>query len=149
MSPGPVDRREFLAAGGGGLLLCTLGGQQILSNREADIADLNSKLEVPPKVAAARSQSTAAQPEPVLAAARANGTRREYWIKAVQRRWNIVPKGRDQMLGKKVKGPTKFKAFAYRAYTQNFETPIGGATIPGPLIDARSATRSSSTSRTR
>jgi len=44
------DRRQFLAAGGGGLLLCTLGGQQIYSDREADVSALASDLEVPPRV---------------------------------------------------------------------------------------------------
>ena len=129
----PVDRRRFFAAGGGGLLLCTLGGRQIRTDQQADVEALASGLEVPPKVRAARGQ--AAAPTTVLAA-NGGGRRREYWIKAEQRRWNIVPKGRDQMLGKKVKGKTKFTAFGYRAYTQGFAAPIGKATVPGPLIDA-------------
>jgi manganese oxidase len=136
MGVGPVDRRQFLAAGGSGLVLCTLGGQQIRSDREADVEGLSRQVEVPPKVRAARAEGAqGAAPATVLAAAPA-GNRREYWIRAEQRRWNIVPDGRDQMLGKKVRGKTKFNAFGYRAYTQDFATPIGKATVPGPLIEA-------------
>ena len=50
--------------------------------------------------------------------------------------WNIVPNGRDQMMDRKVKGKTKFSAYAYRQYTANFAAPIGPAQIPGPMIEA-------------
>ena len=64
------------------------------------------------------------------------GASREYWIQAEQVKWNIVPAGRDQMMGKQVKGKTKFTAYAYRAYSQDFAAPLGPATVPGPLIEA-------------
>jgi len=134
MAGPPVDRRQFLAAGGGGLLLCTLGGQQIRNDREADVEELAREIEVPPKVRAASASGAASAAPAVFTAS--GGKRREYWIKAEQRRWNIVPKGRDQMLGKKIKGKTKFNAFGYRAYTPGFASPIGKAKIPGPLIEA-------------
>jgi len=133
------DRRQFLAAGGGGLLLCTLGGQQIYSDREADVSALASDLEVPPKVAAAqRSGATpvSGESEAVLAAARADGSRREYWIKAEQVKWNALPRQRDGMTNKKVKTKGKFQAYAYRGYTQGFAQPIAKASIPGPVIEA-------------
>jgi FtsP/CotA-like multicopper oxidase with cupredoxin domain len=133
MAGPPVDRRQFLAAGGGGLLLCTLGGQQIRNDREADVESLAREIEVPPKVRAASASGAGSAPAVFTAS---GGKRREYWIKAEQRRWNIVPKGRDQMLGKKVKGKTKFTAFGYRAYTPGFASPVGKAKIPGPLIEA-------------
>jgi len=138
MSGPPVDRRQFLAAGGSGLLLCTLGGQQIRSDQEADITALNREIEVPPKVRkrAGAAPAGGAAASPTLAANRASGKRREYWIRAEERNWNIVPKGRDQMLGKKVKGKTKFRAFCYRPYTQGFAAPITNAKVPGPLIEA-------------
>ncbi len=134
MAGPPVDRRQFLAAGGGGLLLCTLGGQQIRNDREADVESLSREIEVPPKVRAASAAGAASAAPAVFTAS--GGKRREYWIKAEQRRWNIVPSGRDQMLSKKVKGKTKFTAFGYRAYTPGFASPIGKAKIPGPLIEA-------------
>ena len=40
------------------------------------------------------------------------------------------------MMGKQVKGKTKFTAYAYRAYSPNFAAPLGPATVPGPLIEA-------------
>ncbi len=50
-------------------------------------------------------------------------------------KWNIVPKGRDQMMDQKVKGKTKFTAYAYRAYSEGFAEPLGPATVPGPLLE--------------
>ena len=135
MSVGPpLDRRQFLAAGGSGLLLCTLGGQQIRSDQQADVEALAREVEVPPKVAAAQRAAAPATASTLLTAA--GGTRREYWIRAEERRWNIVPSGRDQMLQQKVRGKTSFNAFGYRPYTQDFGTPISKAKIPGPLIEA-------------
>lgn len=134
MNP-PLDRRQFLAAGGGGLLLCTIGGQKVFADREADVEGLSREIEVPPKVREAEAAGAAtAAAETVLTAN--GGKRREYWIRAESKRWNIVPKGRDQLLGKKVKGKTKFNAYAYRAYTPGFKAPLGPATIPGPLLEA-------------
>jgi FtsP/CotA-like multicopper oxidase with cupredoxin domain len=132
----PLDRRDFLAAGGGGLLLCTLGGQKVFTDREADVASLSQEIEVPPKVRAANGSGAATTASGTAVLAANGGARREYWIRAESRRWNIVPRGRDQMLGKKVRGKTKFTAYGYRAYTQDFATPIGKATVPGPLIEA-------------
>ena len=40
------------------------------------------------------------------------------------------------MMDKKIKGKTKFTAYAYRAYSPGFAAPLGPATIPGPLIEA-------------
>jgi FtsP/CotA-like multicopper oxidase with cupredoxin domain len=134
MSGGPpLDRRRFLAAGGSGLLLCTLGGQQIRSDRKADVEALTRELEVPPKVAAAQRAAAPATASTVLTAG--GGSRREYWIRAEERRWNIVP-GRDQMLQQKVRGKSTFTAYGYRPYTQDFATPITKTKVPGPLIEA-------------
>lgn len=127
-------RRE-LFAGGGGLFLCTLAGQQVLRDRGADVEKLASEVPVPPKVkAAAAAGGATAAAQPVLA--RADGARREYWIRAERVRWNAVPSGRDGMMDEKVEGKTKFTAYAYRAYSPGFAEPLGPATIPGPLIEA-------------
>ena len=40
------------------------------------------------------------------------------------------------MMDKKVKGKTKFTAYAYRPYSAGFAAPIGPPTIPGPVIEA-------------
>jgi FtsP/CotA-like multicopper oxidase with cupredoxin domain len=132
MSPDPFGRRELLA-GTGGLFLCTLAGQKVFSGETADVERLASEVPVPPKVAAA--ERAGAAPETTLAVNRV-GARREYWIQAEPVKWNIVPTGRDAMMDRKVKGKTKFAAYAYRAYTAGFAAPLGPATIPGPLIEA-------------
>ncbi len=69
MSPGPVDRREFLA-GTGGLFLCTLAGHKVFLNKGADTEKLASGLKVPPRVAAAdaEAQRGRAEGRTVLAA---------------------------------------------------------------------------------
>ena len=47
-----------------------------------------------------------------------------------------MPTGRDEMMDKKVKGDTQFKAYTYRAYSPNFAEPLERGKIPGPLIEA-------------
>jgi manganese oxidase len=128
----PLGRREFFA-GAGGLFLCTLAGQRVLADRGADVEKLAADVPVPPKVVAAESGQA---PAVRTMLAQSTGARREYWIRAEPVRWDIVPSGRDQMMDKRIKGKTTFTAYAYRAYTPNFEAPLGPATIPGPLIEA-------------
>ncbi len=126
-----MDRKSFLGVAGGALL-CTIGGKQYKVDSETDLAELSSKVAVPPKVAAAKN-------DPPLSKADIVGTRKEYWIQAEPVAWNPVPKHRDQMLGtsiKKTVGKTKIQAMAYRQYDANFSKPLGPATIPGPLLDA-------------
>jgi FtsP/CotA-like multicopper oxidase with cupredoxin domain len=134
MNREPFGRRE-LFAGTGGVFLCTLAGQKIFAGEKADVEQLASEVPVPPKVKAAERAGTTTSSSPTLVA-NAGGARREYWIQAEPVRWNIVPTGRDGMMDKKVKGKTKFTAYAYRAYSPGFAAPLGPATIPGPLIEA-------------
>ena len=132
MSPDPFGRRELLA-GTGGLFICTLAGQKVFSDRKADVEGLANEVPVPPKVAAAERAGTTSQ---TVLASNPVGTRREYWIQAEPVKWNIVPKGRDAMMDRKVKGKTKFVPYAYRPYSAGFAAPLGPATVPGPLIEA-------------
>jgi FtsP/CotA-like multicopper oxidase with cupredoxin domain len=138
MSPGPVDRREFLA-GTGGLFFCTLAGHKLFLDKGANAEKLASGVKVPPKVAAAEAAGSSAAPaRSVLAADTTTSPAnvREYWIRAEYAKWNIVPSGRDAMMDQKVRGKTRFTAYAYRQYTPNFASPMGPATIPGPMIEA-------------
>jgi hypothetical protein len=48
----PVDRRQFLAVGGGAFI-CTLAGQRIPSDEPADLPKLARGVKTPPKVATA------------------------------------------------------------------------------------------------
>ena len=130
---GSFDRRE-LFAGGGGMLICTLAGQKVLKGEPADVDTLAGEVAVPPKVAAANAGETTLVSAPETLA-RVDGAVREYWIRAEKVRWNIVPTGRDGMMDEKVKGKTKFDAYAYRAYTPGFAEPLGPASIPGPMLE--------------
>jgi FtsP/CotA-like multicopper oxidase with cupredoxin domain len=131
MGPGELDRRHFLA-GAGGVFFCTLAGHRLALDQPADLPKLASSVAVPPKVVAADASNA---PTPLGADAAANADV-EYWIRAEQVSWDIVPTGRDEMMNEPVKGKTKFKAYAYRRYEPNFTKPAGRPRIPGPVIQA-------------
>jgi FtsP/CotA-like multicopper oxidase with cupredoxin domain len=133
--PDPIDRRSFLGLGGAAFI-CTLAGHRVLADQgQVDIEGLASKVDVPPRVAAASSNGDAPATAS-LAALTSSAQTREYWIAAEQRRWNIVPTHRDQMMAEPVKGHTTFNAYGYRLYSPGFKSPLGPATVPGPLIEA-------------
>ena len=134
MTHPPIGRRAFVAEAAGGLLLCTLAGKKFSLDEEVPVEALNEGLDVPPKVAAARANGGVV-PGGQTVLAKAASTN-EYWIKAEQMKWDIVPKGRDQMMGVDIKVKTTFKAWGYRAYSADFEQPLGPATVPGPLLEA-------------
>jgi len=135
MSFDPIDRRSFLGVASGALL-CTIGGQKVYNDQEADVEQLAKGVTVPPKVKAAQKNPG------LIKAAALTGNRVEYWIAAEPIRWDIIPPNqygqkRDQMLNQRIrKGRTTFGAYVYRAYTANFGAPIGEATMPGPTIEA-------------
>jgi FtsP/CotA-like multicopper oxidase with cupredoxin domain len=131
----PIDRRSFLGLSGA-TFICTLAGQKVLADQgQIDVDQLAGQVEVPPRVAAAQG-GNGSSPAAASASAAVGGRTREYWIAAEQRRWNIVPTHRDEMMAKKVKGRTTFNAYGYRPYTAGFESPLAPATVPGPLIEA-------------
>ncbi len=134
MDFGQYDRREFLA-GGGAVFFCTLLGHNLNTAKPANVEALARNAPVPPKVAAAQGPADTqfVSTTTTTAAARAQ---RQYWISAEERGWNIVPTGRDEMMDKKVKGDTRFKAYTYRAYSPGFREPLKRGKIPGPLIEA-------------
>lgn len=124
----PHGRRDFLGASAG-LLICTLAGEKVFTGEEADLQKLSGKVEVPPKVAAARETGNRTIGEPGA------GDVREYWIKAEPVSWNIVPTGRDEMMDRKVTGKRRFTAWAYRPYTRDFAAPIPHDQLQGPLLE--------------
>jgi len=129
----PMDRRNFLGVAGG-VLVCTIGGQQFRIDSKSDLKKANAAFPVPPKVAASKN-------DPGVSKAAITGARREYWIAAETRRWNVVPGKTDEMMNKPLKksvtGGTTVDAYAYRPYSANFAQPLGPATVPGPLIEAK------------
>jgi manganese oxidase len=136
-----MDRRGFLALGGG-TLFCTLAGQKIVAPDKGaiDVDSYAKDVPVPPKVAAAEAAhgadpTASASASTELAAFTVSGPARENWITAEPVEWDIVPTGRDQMMNMPIKGKTKFKAWAYRAWTPHFKKPLGPAKVPGPLLE--------------
>src|SRR5262245_48703324 len=135
MAPEPLDRRGFLALSGGALI-CTLAGQEVATDDgKIDVEGLSRQVKVPPKVATAEWRGSDLGTRRAIALAGA-GNVREYWIAAEPVEWNVVPTHRDQMMAEKVKGTTRFGAYGYRPYSEGFKTPLGKATVPGPLIEA-------------
>lgn len=69
---------------------------------------------------------------------------REYWIKAVNVRWDVAPNGRDPVTGRIVPPSERvFTAVVYRRYTRDWRRPWPNTSrsgdndgIPGPLIEA-------------
>jgi hypothetical protein len=99
MSWDGMDRRGFLALGGGALF-CTLAGHKISADEgQIDVDGLAKGVEVPPKVAAADAGAGVAAASAAgtseLAAFSVAGPAREYWITAEPVEWDIVPSGRD------------------------------------------------------
>jgi FtsP/CotA-like multicopper oxidase with cupredoxin domain len=132
----PIDRRSFLGLTGA-TFICTLAGQRVLADGgQVDVEQLAGEVDVPPRVAAAESSNGSGPATASLAATTSSGQTREYWIAAEQRRWNIVPTHRDQMMAEPIKGRTTFNAYGYRPYSAGFGTPLAPATVPGPLIEA-------------
>ncbi|MBS1883972.1 MAG: hypothetical protein JSS97_13575, partial [Actinobacteria bacterium] len=146
MSWDGLDRRGFLALGGGALF-CTLAGHKISSGEgQIDVDGLAKGVAVPPKVAAADAAHARAYGDAAVASGagasrteladfEVGATAKEYWITAEPVEWNIAPTGRDQMMNMPIKGKTKFTAWAYRAWTPHFKEPLGPAKVPGPLLE--------------
>jgi FtsP/CotA-like multicopper oxidase with cupredoxin domain len=70
----------------------------------------------------------------------------DYWVAAVPITWNIVPNGRDGIMGSPVSlQDSVVQTVVYRRYSPNWRKPIDnaprssddGLLIPGPLIQAR------------
>jgi FtsP/CotA-like multicopper oxidase with cupredoxin domain len=80
------------------------------------------------------------------AAAQAHASVRHYWIAAVPATWNVVPNGRDAIMGTTfAPADTVFPTVVYRRYTRDWKRRVASATrssqpnsvIPGPLLHAR------------
>jgi manganese oxidase len=126
------DRRTFFGIGGGALL-CSLAGKDVLSgNKEADLDGLAAKVKDPPSLRSATAETSQAQlPTPA-----AGGRRIEVWLQAERAPWTIVPTKRDEMMDEKVKGNTRFTALVYRLYSNDWAQPVGPPSMPGPLLEA-------------
>ncbi|MEI7626310.1 MAG: multicopper oxidase domain-containing protein [Actinomycetota bacterium] len=142
-----LDRRSFLGASVGAAFLCTIGGKAVTIANPDDVrlADqAASKIAKPllatkeggaagPKANATRAEiadgSRFATPEP-----QPGGRVREYWIAAVSTKWNYAPTGRDEWMSKSIPGRKTFTAFCYQPFSTGFASPIGVASMPGPIL---------------
>ena len=70
----------------------------------------------------------------------------DYWVAAVPIVWNIVPNGRDAIMGQDVpREDSVVPTVVYRRYSANWQKPLqnahrdsaDGLLIPGPLLRAR------------
>jgi FtsP/CotA-like multicopper oxidase with cupredoxin domain len=82
----------------------------------------------------------------LTAAAPASGAVRHVWVAAVPVSWNMIPNGRDAIMGTTYDpSQTVFGTVVYRRYTRGWKRPLANMPngdgnqnlIPGPLIRAR------------
>jgi len=120
-----TTRRTFFGAAGSVALLCTIGGEEVevTAPEQADAVAARVK----------RPRGAIAQAVPQIQPA-PGGVRREYWIQAETRRWNITPKGRDEWHNRRIAGRNVFTAYVYREMTPGFAGPAGPAKMPGPIL---------------
>jgi FtsP/CotA-like multicopper oxidase with cupredoxin domain len=127
-----LSRRSFLGVGGGALL-CTVGGKQILARTPEDVAEVD-------RLARAAQRPKPAAPDPVdqlrfpTPEPAPGGSIVEYWIQARAVTWDIVPSRKDDWMGMSPGRRTKFRAFCYQEMTTGFAGPKGPPTMPGPLL---------------
>ena len=134
---GSLDRRGFLAAGGAGALLCTVGGDTVPVSSPEDVARVDAVAASLPRPAAARrdpidrAQFPTPDPQP-------GGRRREYWIGARTVAWDIAPTGRDEWMKHRVPSPRRrrLRAYVYQPFSAGFAEPLGRARMPGPTLHA-------------
>lgn len=70
---------------------------------------------------------------------------RHYWIKAVNRKWDVAPNGQDVIAGRQIAPEQRtMDAVVYRAYTPGWKKPLPNRPVsgdndgvPGPVIEGR------------
>lgn len=76
---------------------------------------------------------------------RADGAVREYWIKAVNTKWDVAPNGFDALMKRQITLDQRtLQAVVYRRYTRGWKKPMANTSqvgdndgIPGPVLEAR------------
>jgi uncharacterized cupredoxin-like copper-binding protein len=131
--PDSTTRRSFFGLSAGAALLCTIGGQEIRLDdpdaaRKADA--LAAQVQRPPGAA---PQDELSFPTP---APQPGGSRREYWVQARTRGWDVAPTARDDWHDRPVRGKRRFRALVYQLMQPGFAGPAGPPLIPGPTLHA-------------
>ena len=128
-----TTRRSFFGLSAGAAFLCTIGGKEVRLDdpdaaRKADA--LAAQVQRPPG-AAPQDDLTFPTPEP-----QPGGRRREYWIQARTRGWDVAPTGRDDWHGRAIPGKRTFRALVYQLMQPGFAGPAGPPLMPGPTLHA-------------
>ncbi len=128
--PSPTTRRSFFGLAGGAALLCTIGGEEVAvdSPKALGRADAVAARVTRPKFAAAEDVPQI-QPQP-------GGIRREYWLQAETRNWEITPLRKDEWHNRKLTSRNSYRAFMYREMTAGFAEYKHAVNIPGPTLVA-------------
>jgi hypothetical protein len=129
--PSPTTRRSFFGLAGGTALLCTIGGQDVAVDGPKSLARADAaaaRVQRPRRFAAAEDVPQI-QPQP-------GGIRREYWIQAETRNWEITPFKRDEWHNRKLSSRNSYRAFMYREMTAGFADYVRPPTLPGPTLFA-------------
>jgi manganese oxidase len=129
--PSPTTRRSFFGLAGGTALLCTIGGQDVAVDGPKSLARADAaaaRVQRPRRFAAAEDVPQI-QPQP-------GGIRREYWIQAETRNWEITPFKRDEWHNRKLSSRNSYRAFMYREMTAGFADYVRAPTLPGPTLFA-------------
>lgn len=138
-----TSRRGFLAAGGG-VLLCTIGTENVVLSGAGDAAKADAaarRVSRPARIAQSAPAPGAGPTESLRFATptpQLGGKVREYWIEARDVLWDIVPTRprRDQWHGRAVAGPSVYRAFVYQQMTSGFAGTLAPPRIPGPTLTA-------------
>jgi FtsP/CotA-like multicopper oxidase with cupredoxin domain len=126
--PSQTTRRSFFGLAGGAALLCTIGGEDIAVDGPKSLAraDAVAARVGRPRFAAAEDVPQI-QPQP-------GGIRREYWIQAETRQWEITPEKRDEWHNRKLASRNAYRAFMYREMTPGFAGYVHAPNLPGPTL---------------
>ena len=116
-------RRSFFGLAAGAALLCTIGGEELRLDdpdaaRKADA--MAAQLERP-RGAAPQDELNFPTPGP-----QTGGRRREYWVQARTRRWDIAPSGRVDWHNRAIGGKRSFRALVFQLMEP------GSASAAGP-----------------
>jgi FtsP/CotA-like multicopper oxidase with cupredoxin domain len=142
---GGVDRRSFLAIGGGGALFCTLAATGTLGKGSAASPKQTRRAVAAADAAAAKVRRPRRVPRDPVDSERfatpqpqPGSVAREYWIQARSLMWDWAPTGRDEWMDAPVPKRRKrlFRAYAYQLFSPGFARALAPASIPGPTLHA-------------
>jgi manganese oxidase len=128
-----TTRRSFFGLSAGAALLCTIGGEEVRLDepgaaRRADA--IAAQVERPPG-AAPQDELSFPTPEP-----QPGGRRREYWVQARTRGWDVAPTAHDDWHNRPIPGKRNFRALTYQLMQPGFAGPNGPPLMPGPTLFA-------------